>query len=186
MEYASVTVQLTIEDIVAFSSFNAKERKGKWRPFVLVGLAAMAFSGSYILSARRGPGTLAERGFHWGFLSVALAGLFLVTLSRFWARRKFRSESYWRKTNPALFAPNLYQVLDEGLYLENDRGQFLTRWAAITRIVESAKHFYVMETRAVGHSFPKRCFSTPEAAANFADQVRFQIEKHAAAPGATA
>jgi len=81
-----------------------------------------------------------------------------------------------------MFLPNTYRVLDEGLSVENDRGQLLTQWTAIARVAESSKHLYVMETSVRGHAIPKRCFSTSEAAAEFADQVRMQMEKHGASP----
>ena len=111
-----------------------------------------------------------------------LSSVFILLLAKFWVGRRMRSENAWKENNPSLFLPNLYQVLDEGLFVENDRVHLLTRWTAIVRVAESAKYFYVMETQIRGHILPKRCFSDPQAAANFADQVRLQMEKHAAAP----
>jgi hypothetical protein len=77
-------------------------------------------------------------------------------------------------------------VLDEGLFVENGRGQLLTQWTAITRVAESGKYLHVMETSVRGHAIPKRCFSSPEAFTQFANRVRLQIEKHAAGSSAKA
>jgi YcxB-like protein len=183
MEHASVTIQLAIEDVVAFSGFVARSSARMRRGLLLWVIAIVLFAAEYLLSAGHKPGA---GSFHLNFLPIVIAVAVFFLLVKFLLRRRLRSEALWKENNPSLFLPNLCQVLDEGLYVENDRMQLLTRWTALVRVGESAKHFFVMETRIRGYIFPKRCFAAPEAAANFADQVRLQIEKHAAAPSVTA
>jgi hypothetical protein len=116
---------------------------------------------------------------------MLVAGFVVLRIALVSWRQRIVSKGIWREDNSHLFRPNLYQVLDEGLYVESERGQFLTRWQAFERIVETAKYFFVMETRMKGHIFPKRCFSSPAAAVDFGRIVRDLGKKHAASRSPT-
>ena len=86
-----------------------------------------------------------------------------------------RRQSFWQQYAPGALEPTLYQVLDEGFYCENTRGQSVNRWTAVMRLLETEKYLYVMLALRTGYVLPKRCFATPEAATAFAGEIRQRL-----------
>jgi hypothetical protein len=195
MEHASVTVQLSVEDINALTRHFEKENSrliskflpAAWWMFSLKRRLALSFFLVLLFGFEvffdSSPHPLFPwlptfRAFVFGFMPMG----FMFEL----AKLRARSEAHLRKTRPSLFLPNAYRVLDEGFSLENDRETILTRWSALEGVLESKTHFWVMLNKVHGYVFPKRCFSFPEAAAHFAEQVGLQIAKSKNAAGAVA
>lgn len=154
MEYASVTVQVSKEDLFAFFRLLEKGRRQEWLVALPLGLAFGAFAVSFFLEPQGAPSNPSSSLLQLSLIFFGVTFIFL--LISFFVQRWVRSERFLKKNNPSAFHLSLYQVLDEGLYLENDRGQGLTRWTAIGRVVESGKHFYIIDKRFRRLFFPKR------------------------------
>ena len=129
---------------------------------------------------RLGASDGAEAGAPSSVLSAPLK-LILVSLVLIgWNRWRVRRRSFWQQYAPGAMEPNLYQVLDEGFYCENTRGQSLNRWTAVERLLETKDYLYVMTALRNGHVLPKRCFTSPEDATAFAGQIRQRLVGRAA------
>ena len=114
-----------------------------------------------------------------------LFGLGVGLIAVFFAGPRSPGGTY-RKLFPAEFAATTLTVVDEGLSTRSERGEGVQYWKGIQRLIETSDYFFLMLGQYKGYVVPKRCFSTLEAAAIFGNQVRLQLEKHAAPEGTLA
>jgi hypothetical protein len=177
MDPATVTVQLQPADIRKFSQFAGRSPRRVWLLFLV---AFMFFGTSLVLrlqGARTRGSDLQHTFVDW---ATPLAPIFIfgVTfVAIYWWR--VTSRGNYQKRYPGAFLPTTFSTLDEGLYVQNDRGEILHYWKIIERLGETPDYFFLMIGQRTGHIIPKRCFNTQEAAAVFANQLRLYLEKHA-------
>lgn len=187
LDPATVNVHLEPKDIGRFINFLPV---GKWRKFA-IWVYIVAVSG-VLLAAISEIGRIADGRSNpvhgnpllWTLFSYIPPLIFLAILgaSFWWGNRPSR----YRKRMPDLFVPRRYTVSDEGLFCKGETAESITDWRAVLRFVETDRDFYLMVSKRNGIVLPKRCFSTREAAAIFANQVRLHLEKHAPAAVAAA
>jgi len=189
METARVTIQLTPADIQRYEKFccgGTAKRRFQW---VLVVIAFVLIAASFFLSSGNSePARLSKNPPHrlarsemWktAVLPVLFLGFYI-----YFHRQAKRAKD--KNAIPSLFLPHTYSVTEEGLHCNHDHSEILNRWPAVKRFVEAEEDFYIMLGQSYGHPLPRRCFSTQEEAAIFANQVRLHLEKHAPAALAAA
>ncbi|HEY3901524.1 MAG TPA: YcxB family protein [Chthoniobacter sp.] len=176
MDPAIVTVQLEPADLRKFSKFL---RGSSWRVWRLYLIALLLFGFSFFLHLQNGRhrGEDLQKSVVSWILPLAPVFLFIIVLLGFYAWWTSRRGTY-QKFYPGAFLPITYTVLEEGLYSQNERGEALHFWKTIERFVETNDYFFLTLGKRAGHVIPKRCFSTPEATADFGSQARLQLEKH--------
>jgi hypothetical protein len=186
MDPATVTVQLTLPDIKAFSKFS--RGRHSWRSTALILLAGVLLSFSFVLKNDHGRSDAppADVGEFLDDMLPALVPILIFVGVLVFLLWKAKQPSNYQKYAPSIFLPNTYTVHEEGLFCQNERGETLNYWKVVFRFVETPDHFFIMLAERNGHILPKRCFPTSEAAALFANQVRLNLEKYAPAALAAA
>jgi hypothetical protein len=186
MDPATVTVQLNPEDMRNFTQFATARVRKLGRTVGLIVVAAVIFTGVYVQKSisppapqptvaptRPGPPSLSP--IHW--IAVAF-GLSVFVGGRFFLKWATTNPGLYKKSSPGVFDPKTYTVLDEGLLCQYPLGESRDRWPGIVRFVETKDYFFLLVAERRGHVLPKRCFSTSEDTAIFANQIRQHLEKH--------
>lgn len=173
MEPATVTVQLTLEDLSRFRRFAGKEPKFNRKGLVFFVLIVIIMTASFLMAPDIPATRPAKRDAIWG---DAIPVVVFVGLCFYFFRRHLTG----RKNDPNafLYRPHTFAVREKGLYCETERGEMLHYWNAVVRFAENEQDFFIMISRDSGHILPKRCFPSLEDAAVFANQLRLRLEDY--------
>jgi hypothetical protein len=166
----SVTVQLEPVDLRAYASYIYRGfRRHFSSPVVLMLGLGSALLCMWISNLSDEVWGHLIIGIFLGASAVVIAWLLRVTV---WVCWQTRQRSYWEKLDPDYFRPMVHQVLSEGYYAESETAQALYLWPAVARFVEKKEHLIIHLRSNRGFIVPKRCFASPEMAAEYARRIQ--------------
>ncbi len=165
-----VEFTLTKEDVWAFDRYMAHPRNiGKWTylAIALLFIVALTLVVSSLTDARYTK-TLAGIVFNV-FFTLLLPLLMLVVFWALFYRYHLRKMA---QRNPGLYHPQVMEFNPEGFRLSMISTEVIVKWAAVTEIAETDRHFFVMIDKERGYIVPKRALGTDQDAFHFTQQVR--------------
>ncbi len=175
---ASITVQVTQEDFVAFNSYAYfVKHRSVYRRTIITGIGAYLL----LMAALAILLSLYVDDFI-RLIPLAIATLivlpFLPRLIRKGMLKNFRRVIKLADPNSGLLGEKTFTIEEDGFRERTAYGEQLTRWEGIHEIVEQAEHLFVFIDSISAHVIPTRAFENDAQQQSFVQALRQHVEKH--------
>jgi hypothetical protein len=160
-----VEVDINIEDFRALCkaiwSRARRNRSSPGRRGTLYGLAWIGLVLYYLVVYRAVDGPLGEHFLFGGLLLLPIVAPFVYNYTPH-ARRKVEPLE-----SGDILGPKSYELTDDGVAQVARYTESSTRWAGVSSVADTPEHLFLFVDRCSAYILPKRCFDSPEHAAEF-------------------
>jgi hypothetical protein len=171
-----VQVEPTREDLCAFNMFYlqySKEARKQLRRARIARIVLLMIFAAFLVFGMRSAGLLVS----WSssFLAFALiAALYtaqiVLTESRQLKRRVQRLTDEGNQR--AALSPRTYRLTEDAVTYDGELTGGWTKWEAVEDVQETEEHIFIILSMRVAYIIPKRAFTTPVDAQQFAETAR--------------